>query len=255
LIERINFERNDCKQVETLLISDEGWELAAETKQGIKTYLKEVADKNITLVTMKGCCEVNAPPQNIIACMNETDLYSDWVPLVKDAETLLEMNPFSNLYTVRFDFPLPISLIMTNRDVVFHGYVADCLDHKDSESVLVVTRDLNQTERDRYKAQYNFEEPPAPKKYLRVSLRNGGMVLKPLSANKTMCYCVLDIDPCISLPNTIVNLITKKFSVIFFEKLKAKSEKLEPVYEERINKNPLYMKVRDRVNKKFEAEK
>ena len=101
--------------------------------------------------------------------------------MYQEGENLLEMSPYDKMMQVKFNFPLPISLVMSSRDVVFHGYVVDDMENN---TWVVNVRDAAPEELERMARDYQFQPPPSPPKYVRVNLVNGGYVSLPLSRTR-----------------------------------------------------------------------
>jgi len=207
----------------------------AKRATGIDTYFR--AQEGSEAVQLKMIGTVDAPAIHVLAVMNELDLWNRWIPTVHTTDTLLQVSPFAKIAHCTFKFPLPLSVVMDNRDALYYVYGVDLLEEK---KIVAIARNLRPEEEERFKAEFNFTSPPPPAKHIRMAVRFGGMVMSPVNVNTTKLTILTQVDPKVKLPMDLINWGTKKFAYVFYIMLRKQTAKLDKVYLERMETNVLY---------------
>jgi len=247
--QRLRFSLQMCTSMLDCMEDGEGWSLCVE-RNGIAIHSRQDPDKPYT-VQLKGQCIMDCPAENIAMQMNESQFFTKWVPLVKEIHTLLDVNAFDKYKHVTFSFPLPISLFMSSRDAVFHDFIVDRMEEG---TWIISVRDPSPEELNMVGQHYHWSPPEPHHKVVRVNLINGGMVLRPLSRNRTEVKCMLNIDPKLLLPPSIANLLISKFSIMFVEYLIERSCMLPKEYIN-CHEKELYIAMRKSVDEAFPEER
>lgn len=106
-----------CLVVMVLLFSnglqaqDSEWKFKKE-KEGIKVYLREIANSNIK--ELKMTTTMDASLSTLISALDDVEMYKEWVYRCADAKILKVINESEMIYYTKTDFPWPLS----DRDVV-----------------------------------------------------------------------------------------------------------------------------------------
>jgi len=234
IIARTKFEGQEVIDLLAEANNNEGWTLAKRSS-GIDTYFRVSEGSEAVQLKMIGV--VDAPAIHVLAVMNEIDLWNRWIPTVHTTDTLLQISPFAKIVHCTFKFPLPLSVVVDNRDALYYVYGVDLLEDK---QIVAIARNLTTEEEERFKVESNFTSPPPPPKHTRMSVKFGGMVMSPVSVNSTKLILLTQVDPKVKLPMDLINWGTKKFAYLFYVMLRKQTAKLDKIYVDRIETNVLY---------------
>ncbi|EFA79005.1 hypothetical protein PPL_08473 [Heterostelium album PN500] len=241
---RIKRLRSESKEIDDLLdilspdYKNAGWN-EISNKDGIFTLYKDNGG-GMHSIRMEGIVE--SPIFDLCSVILEIDLYPTWIPRLLESTQLAEDKRYRKAIYCKVSCPWPVE----NRDVCLYGYGVDMLDECDK--VVVVSRSFRDED---------FEGvalPDVPKKVIRVDTRISGFVLKPISPTQTFVQVISLTDPKMSyIPYWLLNFVTTQFAHYLFVMLRKQANTVlsSEEYQRRINKNPLYLELKEKSDKYF----
>jgi len=213
-----------------------GWTKTYDSN-GIQTFYRHEGNTPIHSLRMEGL--INAPIFDVLAVLNEADLYSTWVPMMKESVILQNTSRYGKVCYMRIELPWP----MWARDLLLVAYGVDMLDR---DSILVICRSPLPSE--------PFPNPPVPNKHVRMEINFGGMLIQPVSATQTRIRWIVNCDAKLThIPSWFLNTATHQTSYMILDTLRQKCQNVRgSEYEQRINQNQaVYGPARDLLNQYF----
>lgn len=170
----------------TLPVSEvnEDWELRKE-KNGIKVYTRKTLKSKIKEVRME--FQIESPLSTIIALLNDTEAYKDWIYRFKESIILTQINDLDCIYYGAVDFPWPLA----DRDLV-----ATSVTRQDpvTKVVTVTTTAIS---------DYEYE---AKEDMVRITNHENTWRFEPVGNGLVNVEYELHSDPGGSIPNWAINM-------------------------------------------------
>jgi hypothetical protein len=220
------------------------WGVISDTS-GVRIQYQ--ATPSASLYNFKVTTVVKASLFNILAVIYEVDLYKKWLPLLKVAEQLHQVDKLHKIVHVDVYGVWPVA----NRDAVVEGFGVD---FQEDDAILVVLQSIDES------VPQEFEFPIANGiTVVRSVLSIGGFYVKYRSESECDVYAILNIDPKLAfLPDWLLNYATGKLlQFLFYYMEKAAQFDESSTYTERIANNPavygLVKRIVDRKIRKLTA--
>jgi len=206
-------------------------------RDGLKTFYRHESSTPIHSIKLEGI--VDSPIFNVLALINELDLYVNWCPpQLKEVKCNGTISRFKKFVYMRSQVPWPLH----HRDCCMYGYGVDLLEEKGC--IVITVRSCTENEQERH------SHPSLPERHVRMDCKFGGTLLKPISTTRTHVTMLSNVDPKLGLvPYWILNFVTHQLSYQFFQMLRKNSMKMEGTeYEKRIQDQPkVYGELKDRL--------
>lgn len=261
--------RRDCKKTRAMLDemdSSTGWTLQKEDSH-CRVYYRHDETTPIHSIKMEG--EMDCNIFHVLSVVNEIDLYTKWVPQMKRSERCAQIGRARQVGHFEISLPWPVA----NRESTVYGFGADLLDEKGFIAVHVES--ITSMEDVACSKGYELESDSNPeggseagqtrtrvglpamrKGNVEAIVHLGGMVLEPVSEDRTVFRIVVNCDPQLALvPYWLINFITRHFAHWIFHKLRKTAMHIAGTeYETRIAENDeLYGFLRRRLDEFFQA--
>jgi hypothetical protein len=180
-----------CRELLHQLGSDDTWELVRESN-GLKTFYR--SEKDVATHSFKVVGEVQAETIALFSLIYEVTQFSRWFPFMRSGKQLTETSRYKKVCQAIIAAVWP----MSDRECLL-----DCggVDDSSRGRVLINMKDLS-------KDHHDYYEPPS--KYVRCFMSFGGFMLKPISLNRTQVSFYTNVDPQVSLPTSLLNMVTGK---------------------------------------------
>eukprot|EP00762_Andalucia_godoyi_P002124 ANDGO_02525.mRNA.1 hypothetical protein SAMD00019534_059680 len=254
IVVQIRKEAKTMRAMLAELFDSDGWTLRKEDKT-CRVYYRHDEATPIHSIKMEG--EMDCHIFNVLAVVNELDLYKNWVPYMKRSSRCAQSGRARQVGNFEITLPWPVA----NREATVYGFGADLLDEAGYVAVhcesmlsldgLVVSAGYEEDSRDLLEAG---KLPDIKKGNVAAIVHLGGMVLQPLSESRTMFRIVVNTDPQLALvPYWLINFVTRNFAHWIFHKMRKTALHIEGTeYEKRINTNEkLYGFLRNRLDEFF----
>lgn len=164
-----------------LLTTAGGWELANETKDGVKVFTREKAGSAIREVQAMGL--IDASPARVYKVISDLDNYKDFMPYTRESKVIGK----------------------DGKNTLFYSYIAPpVVSNRD-----YTLRMIDQSSADIYKVAWEpaNEKGPAPRSNtVRLEVNKGHWLLEPSEDGKqTTATYYLYTDPAGDIPTWLVN--------------------------------------------------
>jgi hypothetical protein len=209
--------------------SEDEWTLA-RNNDGVQTHYRMGAEG---LMTVRLTGTIQASVVNIVAVIQENEVWTEWIPRMSHSTTVKAVSRFQKVVLVRIEGLGPVAA----RFLYLDGRGYDLL--ATAGAVVIVARNAEEV-----------EAAPVQKGDVMVRLLAGGAILVPVAPDVTEVVLLARADPALPVvPFWLVNLVTKQLAHHGFELMRERSVNLPPVYRERIEKNPaVYAEVQRRMD-------
>jgi hypothetical protein len=188
IVERLRTKLAALSEVESLLMSGSSWDTVSD-RDGVRVQYCPSADSGTH--NFKITARVRAPLFNLLAVVYEVDLYSEWMPRVKQARQLHAASRFEKTVHLELEAVWPVA----NRDCVVDGFGVDKLAEEGALLVVLV--------------QAAGEALSPAEGVVRALVHVGGFRLTRVSPEETGVEMVLNVDPCLPvIPHWLLNWAT-----------------------------------------------
>eukprot|EP01083_Nonionella_stella_P123343 371655_1 len=154
---------------------------------------------------------IESPILNVLAVINEIELYPNWFPLVNYANVLEKPSRFQRFVHIKTPIPIPF---MSDRDFLVHAYGVDNLRERYAFVYLQSVTDSYPNERPQ------CDIPEIPSGTVRINIM-GGFLFKFHSKNTTDVTIMLNADPDLPVvPGFILNFVTRQVLHIVLDRLR-----------------------------------
>eukprot|EP01116_Phalansterium_solitarium_P014515 TRINITY_DN32220_c0_g1_i1.p1 TRINITY_DN32220_c0_g1~~TRINITY_DN32220_c0_g1_i1.p1 ORF type:complete len:309 (+),score=111.01 TRINITY_DN32220_c0_g1_i1:122-1048(+) len=236
--------RAEQVEIEELLAdfdNDDDWTLVKESA-GVKTFYRHESSTPIHSIKMRGIIE--APAVNILACINEVDLYNTWMPsqLLEHRE-LWHVTNYRKAAYLRSQALWPVWA----RDVCLFGFGVDLLLERGAAVVAVRSMKPEDVPPDLPPGtETTVQVPP---KHVRAECRIGGFHLRPLTETSCECVIVSNADPMLAfLPKWLLNMVVHEVAHYAFSMLRKQAARATE-FRQRIDAKPhIYADVESRID-------
>jgi hypothetical protein len=246
-------EITEIELVLRLMESSEGWNLVKESAR-MRTWYRNEEGNPIHSIKIEAT--LDAPLFNILAIINEVDLYVDWVPFLKISRETLVLSKYRRGAFFHFGLPWPLS----DRDASIYAYGVDMLQDRNMMTVLVRSigegfgADGAGQTGGIYAQQLLDAAPASAAGAVRVDVRMSGGLLKPLSPTSTQLILIANANPQMAIiPYWLLNFVTKQLGGVLVSKLEGFAQDLDrnptSKFRQRIAEKPrIYADIQARVN-------
>ena len=216
--------------------AEDQWMLA-RTSDGVQTHYR-LAEEGLMTVRLSGT--IKASVVNIVAVMQENDLWTDWISRLSHSSTVRAVSPFHKIVFVRMNGLGPVAA----RYLYLDGRGYDLL--TTAGAVVILARNAEEV-----------EDAPVKEGDVMVRLLAGGAILLPVAPEVTELVLLARADPVLPvIPFWLINFVTKQLAHHCFEMLRERAVKLPPVYKERIEQSPkVYSEVQKRMDEFLQRDK
>lgn len=245
-------DARDIREVIEAVEDKEGWILQKETKNCRICY-RNVPGTPVHSLMIDGVMDVDI--FSILAVVNETDLFSNWVPHLKVSQRLAQPGRCRQLAHFEVGLPWPVA----NRETVIYAYGSDVFE--EHGFIAIRTRTQHSIDGITFAPGYELGKellntglPPKKPSNVEVIIHMTGMIVQPIEEKKTRLVVIAHSDPQLAIvPYWLVNCVTRQFAYKIFERMEKLAKNVPgSEYEKRINENTaLYGFVRERVQQIF----
>ncbi len=209
--------------------SEDDWTLA-RNNDGVLTHYRLGAEG---LMTVRLTGTIKASAVNVIAVLQENQLWQEWIPRMTHSSTIKSISRFHKTVFVRVNGMGPVAA----RFLFLDGRGYDLL--ATAGAVVILARNAE-----------DAEAAPVKEGDVMVRLLAGGAILLPVAPDVTEVVLLARADPALPVvPFWLINLVTKQLAHHGFELMRERSVNLLPVYKDRIEKNPaVYAEVQRRMD-------
>lgn len=198
--------------VSSMLSTNDEWMVVTENANTRSLYKDQVGE---TLHAFKLEGYIKAPMMAVVACINEVELYGEWMPFNIKGKTLTQISPWAK--TVHANIAVP-GRVVANRDFALLGFAVDALEH-----------DAAFISSDSWKSHPIYGEAPKKSGYwsVRGEIWDTGFYIVPVSPVQTylVIHCVADIKMKL-IPPSVMNWGMTKAVPTFFRRIRRKSEQI-----------------------------
>ena len=247
LIKRVKEESKATREVINLIQTNDGWNLC-RSDEGIQTFYRQIPDSPTLSIKIMGV--LDCPAFEVLACVNEIDLYKTWIPTVAESAILLPVSDYKRIVHLKMNPPSPISWVVSNREMVLYGYGVDAMEEN---KLLAIARSVVPSDVEKLREKFeDFATPPETPDRVRMHCHLAGLLFEPMGPTKTRVAVMSNADPKMHLPYGIINMATKNVAHMMFVYLKNQAYNLKTAangeYAKRINANGgLYDNIRQRL--------
>eukprot|EP00727_Mastigamoeba_balamuthi_P001062 m51a1_g10953 putative protein kinase domain protein (431) ;mRNA; r:201857-203928 len=224
----------------------EDWVGAATAAGGtLRSYVKHA--KGSPLYSAKLECDLDCGMINVLACIQEWDLYDQWMPYLKASSRVTPIRDTvfeKTLYAEFGGFPRPVAAFVCPRDAVVEGFTAD-LSTAGCARLAVVFRST---------ADPGHDVPQAGT--VRAVLHIGGVDVREADEGACTARFLLSGDPMLAfVPHWAVNwLIKHTMRLVLDMMLELTSGRGSKAFRERVAARPgVYGPLADRIARVFGA--
>eukprot|EP00735_Rhodelphis_limneticus_P011262 TRINITY_DN4342_c0_g1::TRINITY_DN4342_c0_g1_i1::g.21167::m.21167 TRINITY_DN4342_c0_g1::TRINITY_DN4342_c0_g1_i1::g.21167 ORF type:complete len:596 (-),score=103.44,sp/Q7Z3T8/ZFY16_HUMAN/42.42/1e-16,FYVE/PF01363.16/5.4e-19,START/PF01852.14/9.8e-05,START/PF01852.14/3.7e+03,FYVE_2/PF02318.11/0.0024,RRP7/PF12923.2/0.14,RRP7/PF12923.2/1.2e+02,CRCB/PF02537.10/0.55,HypA/PF01155.14/1.1 TRINITY_DN4342_c0_g1_i1:238-1989(-) len=215
----------ECTRAMDSFTKEDGWVFALDAL-GVKTYYQLADDGTVWL---KMTSLLRCPLFDLIAVVNETDLFHRWIPFCNDARRLKQLSRAHQVIYHALAIPL------FTRDAVLSAYGVDATDQG---CVLLMGKTINGEGMD-------FPIPPVVRGFgaCRMEYNALQILIRPKNKDEAQAVFILNVDPKAAVPQNLLNWVLKKVAGLVLvmmakEALKVQEEGEENVYRHRVRENP-----------------
>ena len=165
----------------------------------------------------------------LMAIIYEIDLYKKWVPFCNFGQNLKSVDKASKVVYLKTDPPF-----ISDRELFLYGLGIDRLEH--NGTIVIMAKSIDKDEQIQKQCDVHIEKKS---KFVRVDMPFFTFQIKPLEENRLEIKAVSNLDAHLHLvPDSVVNLITRKFAFYLFEKMLEQNKKFKgSQYEKNMQKN------------------
>ncbi len=182
------------------------WDIEKEF-DGITIFTRLVDGAEIKELKIEFTLNMRLAP--IVALINDSDQFNDWVYNSVEFKPLDSKGPGNGYYYGVVDFPWP----MDDRD-----YVIETTTTQDPESKVVMVESKNAS----------LEGNPAIGDYVRIPAHHNQWILTPVGENEVFVKYWLKSDPGGAIPKWLINLAIDKGATQTIKNMKTKLAACEP---------------------------
>ena len=205
---------------------DDEWTFVQQVL-GIRTHYKPENDGTIWVKLSGKSRDINI--LDCISVLREVDLFNLWFPFCRHSDLV------SHVSRVELLAHLSVTVPLITRDAVIHAYAIDAT--REYGSVLVLGNSVDSFP--------GVDIPPVEKRGLntdRLVINGFKGIIKPISRTSAFVTIVTNVDPKCPLPQSLINLSTRKLAGMILYYLLKEAEKIgkdsENPYARRMDEDP-----------------
>jgi hypothetical protein len=223
LVKEIKRKTELCDRILGAVRNSASW---SEVSCGSDVVIKYTSNGSGNLHSFMIEAVLDAPVLNVVAVINEVDLYSSWMPGLSHSMQLNSLSMFEKIIYLDYAIPWPLA----NREFVMEAFGVHLAE---KNQLLIAVQSCHD--------QSKFVLPPRTprKKKILGEMNMSGYLIEPISASSTKVTMVMDLDPKLdTVPDWLMNFATGKIFRFFLKNME-KNAKFSPTsnYAQRIKKN------------------
>eukprot|EP01028_Stygiella_incarcerata_P012121 TRINITY_DN7289_c0_g2_i1.p1 TRINITY_DN7289_c0_g2~~TRINITY_DN7289_c0_g2_i1.p1 ORF type:complete len:386 (+),score=129.66 TRINITY_DN7289_c0_g2_i1:71-1159(+) len=229
--------RSECDEIRRLLgslESEDGWTKQKDS-DGIRVLYRH--EEGSSTHSLRVDAVMECPVLNLACCINELDLFVEWVPFLRASRRLAQLSRARQLGHFRMGLPWPFS----DRDAVVYGYGVDLL--KEHNRIVIFTKSVVDYEGLEFipaELESTKEQiPDEDKKVVRMQVHMAGIILEVIDEGRTRLLGIMNADPQMAwVPYWLLNFIARNVIHVLIRRLRKRAASLHGTsHEERLIQN------------------